>query len=542
MNGHEAFQGLAKDVTASRLGALRVSHGVAAAAGAVRRLHEMAGPVIERAAATDLTGSGGLGDIEHFVLLMNENRSFDHYFGTMSGVAGFGDVSAAFAQRGYQPGTGPDPNGTVMPFRLDGGRGSTLHGDIVNDPAHSWAVQHASWNDAAMDAFVTTHLQADGPANGPAVMGYYTVEDIPIHRALADAFTICDHYFCSVIGPTDPNRLYWMSGTLDPDGWAGGPLLHTKNPLERLRFTWKTYPECLQEAGVGWKIYQDHSLDVISTIFMSGMMDRFAAYNSDTDTGRELVLRGVHPDFPGDFRRDVVNDTLPAVSWIIPSVFTCEHPSLPPSLGALGILEVLDILTGSPAVWEKTALIVSYDENGGFFDHVPPPTPEPGTAGEYVTAQPLDSIPDAGGINGPIGLGFRVPALIMSPYSRGGLVASQHYDHTSQLRLLERRFGVPIPGHDPNAHQPGLSSWRRDSVGDLTDAFDFGSPPADAPPPLPTPDPATVANAVRECIRILRATLDRGEPYPVPPNQMPVQDSTPPRRHPSGTPPVVDHQ
>jgi phospholipase C len=515
----------------NRLDALKVSHLLAAAAGGVRRLHDLAGPVIERAAATDLTGSGSLADIEHVVLLMNENRSFDHYFGTMSGVAGFDGDSAAFAQQGYTPQVGPDPTGILNPFHLDAAHGSTLHGDVVNDPDHSWGVQHESWDGGTLDRFVRAHLRSDGARNGPVTMGYYEPADIPVHRALADAFTICDHYFCSVLGPTDPNRLYWMTGTLDPDGFGGGPLLDTPPIPKRAAYSWKTYPECLQDHDVSWKIYQDRSMQFISEMILGGMMDWFSAYNPNTTAGRDLIARGISPSFPEDLRDDVANNTLPSVSWIIPSVFTCEHPALPPALGALGMLEVLDILTSNPAVWEKTALIVSYDENGGFFDHVPPPTARAGTPGEFVTLD-LSRVHASAGIPGPIGLGFRVPCLVISPYSRGGLVASDVFDHTSQLRLLETRFGVPIP--DRTDHQPGLSAWRRQTVGDLTSAFDFGAPPDDSPPPLPPPDPNIVWHTVKDSIDILLATIGKGRPYPVPPNKMPSQANEPPRRHPTG--------
>ena len=517
-----------------RFDAFTVAQLAAHTAVSVHRLHELAKPVMERATALDLTGSGGLDDIEHIVLLMNENRSFDHYFGTMSGVAGFGDASSAFDQPGYTPGVGPDLNGVLNPFHLaNSARGTTLHGDVVNDPDHSWGVQHASWSNGKMDGFVKAHLHADGPRNGPVTMGYYERADIPIHRALADAFTICDHYFCSVLGPTDPNRLYWMTGTIDPAGLRGGPLLDTPPLVNRGAFQWTTYPECLQSAGVTWKIYQDRSLSFLSEMLLGGMMDWFKAYDGSTNQGRALVERALEPSYPQDFRADVKANKLPEVSWIVPSVFKCEHPALPSVLGALGMLEVLDILTSNPDVWAKTALIISYDENGGLFDHVPPPTPPPDEPGEFVQGD-LGRIQDSAGISGPIGLGFRVPCLVISPYSRGGLVATDPFDHTSQLRLLERRFGVPIPDHSDTS--PGLSAWRRKTVGDLTSAFDFGAPADDAVPDLPTPDPDETWHLVRESIDILLGMMGKGEPYPVPPNQLPTQETEPRRRHPTGIP------
>jgi phospholipase C len=196
---------------------------------------------------------------------------------------------------------------------------------------------------------------------------------------------------------------------------------------------------------------------------------------------------------------------------------------MPPAEGAAGILHVLDVLTSNPAIWDKTALIVSYDENGGFFDHVPPPVAPAGTPGEYLTA-PLRGASDSEGITGPIGLGFRVPCLIISPFSRGGLVSSDVFDHTSQLKFLERRFGVPVPN---------LSAWRREVTGDLTAAFDFARPASDALPRLPGAGVHLEALLARS-IDILRATLDHGKPFVVPPNTLPEQDKFPARGRPSG--------
>jgi phospholipase C len=505
------FQGISRDK--ALLQALVANHG--------RLLAHAAGPVIERAHSVDPGGAGSLDDIEHVVLLMQENRSFDHYFGTMSSVAGFSDTSEAFGQRGYQPGVGATPDGILMPFRLDTLHGATLDGAAINDPIHTWGAQHRSWNNGGMDNWVREHIAANGPANGPVTMGYYTAADIPVHRAIADAFTVCDHYFCSVLGPTDPNRLYWISATIDPDGDNGGPLLETTTAPPLNVYSWQTYPERLQDAGISWKLYSDRSIAILSRRFLSGMLGAFKAFNV---LGSPLATNGLDPTYPADFRADVAAGTLPAVSWVVPSLLTCEHPALPSAFGAIGLIEILDILTSNPAVWEKTALIVSYDENGGFFDHLTPPTPASGEPGEYLTV-PVAGVAESESIPGPIGLGFRVPCLVISPYSRGGLVCPDVFDHTSQLRLLERRFGVEVPN---------LSAWRRRTTGDLTSAFDFGNPPNDAPPNLPDPDAGALRELIESNIDIVLGTLDHGRPYPVPANSMPVQDTLPVRRRPTG--------
>jgi phospholipase C len=167
-----------------------------AATGTASVFAGMAGPVIERAFAADPAGSGSLSDIEHFVFLMQENRSFDHYFGTLSGVRGFDDASPAFQQHGFDPATRKASDSAFLePFRLDTTHGATLDGECINDPTHSWGPQHQCWNGGAMDQWVKVHLANEGLGNGPATMGYYTRKDIPVHFALADAFTVCDHYF-----------------------------------------------------------------------------------------------------------------------------------------------------------------------------------------------------------------------------------------------------------------------------------------------------------------------------------------------------------
>jgi phospholipase C len=135
---------------------------------------------------------------------------------------------------------------------------------------------------------------------------------------------------------------------------------------------------------------------------------------------------------------------------------------------------VLSTVVSNRALWEKTAIIVTYDENGGFFDHVAPPTPPKGTKGEFLTVSKLPAA--AKGIRGPIGLGFRVPMVVVSPFSRGGLVCSDTFDHTSTLRFLETRFGVEVPN---------LSAWRRKVTGDLTSAFNFAAKPNNSRPALP---------------------------------------------------------
>src|SRR5580693_4539102 len=234
----------------------------ATSAGAVMSL---AAPVIEKAYGAGPC-SGHLTDIEHFVLLMQENRSFDHYFGTLSGTDGFDTASAAFQQKGWNPMTQTlDPNGVTIPYRFDTTRGPLQDGECVNDPGHDWITMHGAWNNGNNDGWLPAQAN-ESPlvGNVPVTMGYYTRRDLPVHYLLADTFTICDQYHCSLLGGTTPNRLYWMSATIDPDGTHGGPQLVEPNVQPIQRFSWTIMPENLSAAGVSWKVYQNKLLGALN--------------------------------------------------------------------------------------------------------------------------------------------------------------------------------------------------------------------------------------------------------------------------------------
>jgi phospholipase C len=435
--------------------------------------------LVERALAKSAGACGSLGDIQHIVILIQENRSFDHYFGSYKGVAGFQDPRAltlddgsglkVFAQPGWPGGIDPDAQGVghLYPFHLDS---STQQGECTNDIDHSWTTQHQGWDSGAMDQILEAHLQSNGTQNGPLTMGYYTRKDLDFYYALADAFTICDHYHCSVIGPTDPNRLYSLTGTLDPDGKNGGPLVETlvSNRLQTYgTFTWETMPEVLQNAGVSWKVYE-------SPENLSPVSDYVLPYFKNYYSNPQLAAGAFGHTFPGDFQADCAAGTLPQVSWVVAPVLNSEHPPTPPIWGEWATAQALNALLLDQGLWEQSALLVTYDENGGFFDHVAPPTAPAGTAGEYITV-PLSTVSGAGNVAGPIGLGFRVPMLMISPFSSGGLVASDTFDHTSTLKLLAARFGAE------GVYVPNISAWRDSTVGDLTSAFNFARVDATVP-------------------------------------------------------------
>jgi phospholipase C len=431
----------------------RLLGGGAAAAGLAAASLALP-PNVRAALASPPPKHGGLKDIKHVVMLMQENRSFDHYYGTLSGVRGFNDPHAARLPNGrpvfYQPDPS-NPDGYLLPYRLNT---KISAAQAIPSTSHEWKVQHDALNGGKNDNWLPAHLAADGAADGPYTMGYFTREDIPFQFALAEAFTILDGYHCSVLGPTGPNRHMWMSGTVDPDGLAGGPSLTTGGPTNQ--FSWKTYPERLQEAGVSWKVYRQPGGQT-----GAAAISKWKQFGS-AQPGDPLYDKGVVTQPMGQFEYDAMNDQLPTVSWILPPSGFDEHPASLPAAGATFVASKIDAIAANPEVWAKTVFILSYDENDGLFDHVVPPTPRPGTPGEFVSKTSNTGV-DGGGL--PVGLGFRVPCIIVSPWTTGGYVFSETSDHTSQLRLLERVTGVK---------ETNISPWRRRTVGDLTGAFRFG--------------------------------------------------------------------
>ena len=425
---------------------------------------------VQRLMAQTPNRAGSLKDVKHVVMLMQENRSFDHYFGTLSGVRGFDDPSALTLSTGKNVFHQPDPqnpNGYLLPFHLDT---SSTNAQKLPSTSHAWRVQHRAWNGGKMDSWVPAHRDADGE-HGPYTMGYFKREDIPFHYALAEAFTICDAYHSSVMGPTWPNRLYWMTGTIDPEGSSGGPIIANKVPPQG--YGWTTYAERLEQAGVDWGVYQYGAVGKR----WHNMFKLFTRFR-DAPANSPLVVKGM-PDTDEDrFAHDVLNDRLPTVSWMFPSDVENEHPDHLPAAGANFIGRRLSELAANPDVWAKTVFILNYDENDGLFDHVPPPVPPAGTPREFVQGL-------------PIGGGFRVPCIIVSPWTVGGWVCSQPFDHTSVLQFLERVTGV---------REPNVTDWRRQTFGDLTSAFRFEQPTRRSPVLPGTSDLLRIAQHTAETL------------------------------------------
>ncbi|WP_420993727.1 phosphocholine-specific phospholipase C [Cupriavidus sp. 30B13] len=448
-------------------------------------------PAIQRALAIPANNATGtINDVQHVIIFMQENRSFDHYFGTMPGVRGYSDRFTIPMASGNPVWIQQGASGTVQPYYLDPSKGNGLY----VGGAHDWSDQQAAWDGGRMAAWPKAK-------NINASMGYLQQADLPFHWALANAFTICDAYHTSIHTGTFTNRIFLWSGT-NGANVANQAVVSNDNygPLgpSGAGLTWTTYPERLQAAGVSWKVYNNPS--------NNSSNNQLAAFASYRATNERLQAQGspsapysaemeaLSPLYKGygntmpdggylqALADDIAAGTLAQVSWIVAPAAYSEHPiSSIPNQGAWYIQTLLDMLTANPEVWSKTVLFINYDENDCFFDHMPPPDPPwrnadgtyagkstVDTSSEYFTmpAPPGDSTqrtPDGR----PFGPGVRLPMLVVSPWSAGGWVNSQVFDHTSTLRFLEQRFGIA---------EPNISPWRRTVFGDLTSCFNFSTP------------------------------------------------------------------
>lgn len=542
---------------------------------------------IQRAYAIEPEHGSTYLDAEHIVILMQENRSFDHALGTLQGVRGFNDPRAIRLNNGNSVFVQTDAAGnSYAPWRLDiQDTRITWMGSLP----HSRESQVDAWNDGHHDGWVDAKRSGEAEyAQIPITMGHYTREDLPFYYALADAFTVCDQHYCSVMSSTTPNRSYFWTGTIRDEQSADSKVYVRNEEIECGGMTWKTYPERLQKAGISWKVYQNE-LTHFSGLgkeeyawlgnFSDNTLEFFAAYNvqaypgsvaynqehlaalgrdlreveqklakeRDPDARKHLQVareitrsqidrlkailsdsgearyqqlsgeeRALHhsalvtnvgdPDYrsveelsfhnngkqqsmavpKGDvlhqFRKDVNEGTLPTVSWLVASERFSDHPSSA-WYGAWYVSEVMEILTKNPDVWKKTIFILTYDENDGYFDHAPayvaadPKRPATGGASaginshlEYTYAEDelRQGVSKQQARTGPMGMGFRVPMMIASPWSRGGWVNSQLCDHTSTPMFLEQflqnKYGKTV-------REENISNWRRAISGDLTSAF-----------------------------------------------------------------------
>ena len=474
----------------NRRGFLRA---VGTAAGATAALTTFP-PAIARALAIPAARrTGTIKDVEHIVILTQENRSFDHYFGTLNGVRGFADrfpipVADAAGIVGKNVWVQPnrDPAGVpaaIAPFRLN-----TLQQFAVmrvQGTPHSWTDAQVAWDHGRMNAWPRAKYNHS--------MGYYAKDDLPFQWALANAFTICDAYHCAAQAGTNTNRLFLWTGSNDPLAQGNGPA--TYNDYDWFDadygdggYSWTTYPERLEAAGISWQVYENMD-DNFTDNSLAGFQSFRAAWFQKPGYSPALRQRGVSMRDLDLLKADVLAGKLPSVAWVVATAEGSEHPGpSSPAQGADYTAKVLDALTANPEVWAKTVLIINFDENDGFFDHVPPPaapsyqawsaTPSQAvragastvdTTGEYheVLVSYHNDATQQALLHRPYGMGPRVPMYVISPWSRGGWVNSQVFDHTSVIRFIGARFGVK---------EPNISAWRRAVCGDLTSAFNFADP------------------------------------------------------------------
>jgi len=382
----------------------------------------VAGAALAAAPAVGVRPPKPRNPIRHVVISCQENRSFDHYFGYAREVqaAGFGPPS------GYtQPAAG---GARHAPFEL-----KALS---TPDPPHFWPAVHAQVDGGKMDGFYRS--------SGPTGIGYYTEKELPFYYGLFADSALCANYFCSVLGPTWPNRFYLMSGTsggITTDGIFGNGIFDSKK--------WPTILDLLDEAHVSWKIYNIGTDPIFDTDNVAVFWRRWTHDPRTHATKQEYV-------------DDCAHGKLPQVSWIVPSFSQQldEHPPANVSVGMELQKELIAALRKSTA-WGTSAFLLTYDEHGGYFDHVPPPK--------------VDAY----------GLGVRVPLWVVSPYARKGVVKSaKPADHTSMLKFVERVFGLPTlasrnHGFDSstptgaNYEAGGAPAPPRDGLASLSDLFDL---------------------------------------------------------------------
>ena len=571
-----------RPATSTRRDFLKLAVMLSGAAGASGFLPHS----IKRAYAIEPEPGSTFLDAEHIVILMQENRSFDHMLGTLQGVRGFNDPRAIRLANGNSVFVQTDGAGnSYTPWRLDiRDTRITWMGSIP----HSRQSQVDAWNQGHHDGWLESkRSHISEYADIPMTMGHYTREDLPFYYALADAFTVCDQHYCSVMTSTTPNRSTFWTGTVRDEQRADSRVFMRNDEIEQGGMTWKTYPERLAAAGIDWKFYQNELTnsglndeeDAWLGNFGCNLLECFQAYSVEaypgfalerqkqiaqdtrqiakweeelssekdpaaitqlqekirqarihiaslqaeltnsgekrysqlteaqrrihdaafvtnandphhhvleslvfTDNGREQSMEVPKGDVFYQFRKDVKEGKLPPISWLASPEKFSDHPTSP-WFGAWYVSEVMDILTSNPEVWKKTIFILTYDENDGYFDHAPsfvaadPRRPETGGASAgidtgieytYLEDERKQGVAEKDARSGPIGMGFRVPMIIASPWTRGGWVNSQLFDHTSTLMFLEhfvqRKYGKPVK-------EENISTWRRAIAGDLTSAF-----------------------------------------------------------------------
>lgn len=425
--------------------------------------------------------------IKHIVIFMQENRAFDHYYGTLKGIRGFNDRTALTLPSGYDSFHQPinaNLSEYMLPFHVSMTNTSAV---CMNAPEMNYFCDIAMFNGGRYDAWNTARAAGMG-------MSHFNRSDLPFYYTLLDNFVVGDQYFQSTFTETNPNRLHLFTGS---NGLSANQTAIINNYEPTPGFTWETMGETLEKANVSWRVYME------TDNFDDNGFAWFANFQN-AKAGTPLYDKGLYrsTDFVAEFRDDVQNGRLPQVSWLIAPTNQSEHATNHPVAGEDLSARLLKVLQDNPAVYAETVFIINYDEGGQFFDHHWSPTP-PSSATDGVS-----TVTTAGEIipilNTPLGLGFRVPLTIISPWTRGDIVVSQVFDHTSVIRFIEERF---------NVHCPNISPWRRVVSGDLLAAFDFDHPDYSWPQ---LPDTSSyVVDGNNECAHNPAPTVPAVQTFPV---------------------------
>jgi phospholipase C len=402
-------------------------------------------------------GTDTLPQVEHIVIYMQENHSYDNYFGLLSRGDGL-----RIGHDGRPLNTNPDLQGNPVPmFHLP----STC--DTTSGASQSWNDSHISWDGGRMDGFVRA---ANG---GTGSMGYYDKTDLPFYHGLAETFPICDRWFCSVLAQTFPNRRYLQAAT--SVGIVATDISEVlATPTAPNGVIW----ERLDDLGITWTDYAVDLADIL-------LFPTFAATRQD------------HIKHFADFLSDCLHGTLPQVSIISPgdTTYTEESPADVQN-GEAYSSSIINAVMNSP-VWEKTVMFFTYDEHGGYYDHVPPP---PAVAPDNIAPR-IHPGDQPGGFDR---YGMRVPGFVISPFAKKHYVSHVVHDHTSILKFIETKWNI------------GAMTYRDANADDLLDTLDLHRPAFRDPPRLPAP--------------ALPATGSVCQPLPVPPtNPEPPEHGRGPR-------------
>lgn len=360
--------------------------------------------------------------IKHFMVLMQENHSFDNYFGTYPGADG---IPAGTCMPNPKAGKGD----CVKPFHVGG--------KAIVDLGHNAGVFKGEYDNGKLDGFVSAFDNQKGV--GDLAMGYYDARDLPYYWNLADNYVLFDRLFTSAAGGSVWNHMFWVTGT------PGNPNADALLPNGQSFDSVPTIFDRLQAAGVSWKFYvQNYKPDVTFRTPGTGDEGSQIVWVPPLDYNRFLDNPALHDRIVNmdQYYKDAADGTLPAVSFMVPSGAS-EHPPGSIQAGETFVRTLINTLMRSSA-WSSSAFMWTYDDWGGWYDHVSPPKVD------------------------QWGYGFRSPALLVSPYAKKGYVDHTTLDFTSELKFIEANWGVaPLAKRDAAANN-------------LTSAFDFSSPPRSA--------------------------------------------------------------